>query len=112
MPEPALPSAFPWTVRPDGILLSVRLTPKSARDGFDGIEELADGRRVAKARVRALPEAGAANAALVRLTAKTLDVPLRAVSLESGATSRVKILRIDGDPARLESRIAALFGAG
>ena len=44
------------------MILAVRLTPKSARDEIVGIEVSAA--KVLKARVRALPEAGRANAAL------------------------------------------------
>ena len=42
-----------------GIALAVRLTPKGGRDAIDGIETLADGRAVLKARVRAAPPAKA-----------------------------------------------------
>jgi uncharacterized protein YggU (UPF0235/DUF167 family) len=34
-----------------------------------------------------------------------------AVTLESGATARLKVLRIAGDPAELEARLAVLIGA-
>ncbi|NJL07406.1 MAG: hypothetical protein HC900_03440 [Methylacidiphilales bacterium] len=53
-----------WRAVGDGITLSVRLTPRGGRDALDGLAELSDGRRVLAARVRAVPEAGAANAAL------------------------------------------------
>ena len=43
-----------------GILLPVRLTPKSSRDEIGGIEAFG-GEAVLRARVRALPEAGRAN---------------------------------------------------
>jgi uncharacterized protein len=45
--------APPWTITSDGILLTVRLTPKGGRDAVEGIESMADGRTVVKARVRA-----------------------------------------------------------
>jgi uncharacterized protein YggU (UPF0235/DUF167 family) len=95
----------------DGILLTVRLTPKGGRDAIDGAETLADGTVVLKARVRALPLEGEANAALVRLIAASLNVAPRAVTLTAGSTSRIKRLRIEG---RTEGLIAALekdFGA-
>ena len=47
------PPARPWLVEPDGLVLTVRLTPKGGRDGVDGIEARADGRCVLKVRVRA-----------------------------------------------------------
>ncbi|MGB8276857.1 MAG: DUF167 family protein [Methylovirgula sp.] len=102
--------AYPWTPRRDGLALTVRLTPKSARDALEGIEQLADGRAVLKARVRAVPEAGAANAALIRLLAKALGLPASAVSLESGATGRVKTLLLKGDAGALEMRLGAVLG--
>ena len=109
MPRP--PShPYPWMPRSDGLALTIRLSPKSAKDAVEGIEHLADGRSVLKARVRALPEAGAANAALIRLIAKALGLPASAVSLESGATSRVKTLFLKGDAGVLESRLATLLG--
>jgi uncharacterized protein (TIGR00251 family) len=85
----------------DGIVLSVRLTPKANRDSVDGIGALSDGTEVALARVRAVPEDGAANAALVALMAKTFDVPKSAVTLVRGATQRVKQIRIAGAPDQL-----------
>ncbi|TIT75878.1 MAG: DUF167 domain-containing protein, partial [Mesorhizobium sp.] len=62
----------PFRPRDDGIDLYVRLTPKAALDRIDGVETTADGRSHLKGRVRAVPEKGAANAALERLVAKAL----------------------------------------
>ena len=47
--------ARPWSAIAGGIALAVRLTPKGGRDAIDGIESLADGRSVLKARVAAPP---------------------------------------------------------
>ncbi len=71
------------------------------RDSIEGTSTLADGQSVALARVRAVPEDGAANAALVVLLAKTFGRPKSAVTLVRGATQRVKQMRIAGDPDRL-----------
>ena len=90
----------------DGIVLSVRLTPKASRDGFDGIGRLSDGTEVALARVRGLPEEGAANAALVALAAKTFHVPKSAVSIVGGGKARLKQLRIAAGRSRLAEVIA------
>jgi uncharacterized protein len=56
----------PWVVREGGVVVTVRLTPKSSRYEIAGVEHLSDGRAALKAGVRAVPEAGAANEALVR----------------------------------------------
>jgi uncharacterized protein len=95
----------PWGVAPGGLTLTVRLTPKGGRDAIDGVERLGDGRAVLKARVRAAASEGAANTALLRLIAAILGVAPSRVSLTSGATARIKRLKVEGDPAAM---IAAL----
>ncbi|MCA3601964.1 MAG: DUF167 domain-containing protein, partial [Methylobacterium sp.] len=45
-------------------MLLVRLTPRGGRDALDGRQALSDGRMVPAARVRAILQNGAANAAL------------------------------------------------
>jgi hypothetical protein len=100
----------PWRASGEAVLLSLRLTPKSSRDAIEGVESLSDGRSVLKARVRAVPEDGKANEALLRLLARTLDHPKRAMSLVSGATGRTKVIRIEGPPEAIAARLAALSG--
>ena len=98
----------PWAAAAGGIALAVRLTPKGGRDAIDGIEQMADGRAVLKARVAAPPSEGEANDALIRLIAKALGVPPRDVALAAGATARVKRLTVAGEPARLISALEKL----
>ncbi|MBE1710334.1 MULTISPECIES: DUF167 domain-containing protein [Mesorhizobium] len=100
----------PLRIRENGIDLFVRLTPKSSLDRLEGVETSADGRSHLKARVRAVPENGAANHALKRLVAKTLGVPASSVSVVAGGTARLKTLRITGDPEVLARGIEALGG--
>ena len=57
-----------------------------------------------------MPEAGAANAALMRLLAEALSMPARAIRLESGTTSRVKTLFFEGDAGALETRLIVVLG--
>jgi uncharacterized protein len=84
-----------------GVRLFVRLTPRGGRDAFEGIDILSDGRAVMKARVRAAPDRGAANLALIALFASEFGVPKSAVSLIAGGTGRLKTLRIEGSPDHL-----------
>jgi hypothetical protein len=56
-----------WTATPDGVIVDVRLTPRGGRDAIEGIERRANARVVLKARVRAAPFEGEANAALCGL---------------------------------------------
>jgi len=99
---------LPWHAAPDGVLVDVRLTPRGGRDVIEGIERRAGGRVVLKARVRAAPSAGAANAALCRLLAGAVGVAPRQVTLEAGATAREKRVRISGDAASLEAALSRL----
>jgi uncharacterized protein len=96
----------PWAACADGLLVSVRLTPRGGRDQIEGIEFLADGRCVLKARVRVAATEGEANDALVRLLARTAGVAPRAVRLVGGATARLKRLHIDGDSTALGTALA------
>jgi uncharacterized protein (TIGR00251 family) len=102
----------PWAAAADGIVLTVRLTPKGGRDSIDGIEETSDGRPVLKVRVRAAPSDGNANDALVRLIAKTVGVPPRAVELIAGHTARVKRLKIDGSAIALAEALERICSNG
>lgn len=75
---------------------------------MDGVETLADGRRVLKARVRAAPENGRANAALIELVAGLLGVPKRAVSIRTGETGRIKQIFVAGPPVPYLDALARL----
>jgi uncharacterized protein len=97
-------------LRGGALALSVRLTPKSARDEIGGVDYLSDGRPVVKARVRAaLQDGEGANAALIRLVAKSLRIAATAVRIESGASARLKTLLLDGDAKDLEAALVALL---
>lgn len=100
----------PYRILPNGLAVSVRLTPKGGRDAIDGTEALADGRAVLRARVRAAPAEGEANAALVRLLAKTLDVAPKRVSVVAGTTARIKRVMIEGDGAALAAALKRITG--
>lgn len=85
-----------WSQSGDDLLLSIRLTPGSAKEDIGGGWTDAQGGRWLCARVRAVPEKGRANVALIALLAKRLDWPKGAILLESGDTNRLKRLRITG----------------
>ena len=104
-------AAAAWNVTPEGVTITVRLTPKGGRDSIDGIETLADGRAVLKARVRAVASEGEANAALGRILAKALGVPPRDVAIVGGATSRIKRVKILGDAAALSAALEKIAAA-
>jgi len=95
-----------------GVDVFVRLTPRSSRDAVEGVAAGADGRAHLNARVRAVPEKGAANAALEKLLAPVLGVARGDVSVVAGGTSRLKTVRVTGDPAALVRRLEELAGQG
>lgn len=100
----------PWRHADACVIVRFRLTPKSSKDTIDGLEMTAEGPAF-KARVRAVPEDGAANAALERLVAGWLGVPKSLVRLVAGAKSRVKSLAVDGDRETLEGRLRSHLAA-
>jgi len=93
----------------EGVMLKVRLTPKSSRDAVVGIEVFG-GEAVLKARVRAVPEDGRANAALEQLIAHWLKVPPSSVSVAQGGKSRIKQILVEGDTETLARSIEARVG--
>jgi uncharacterized protein YggU (UPF0235/DUF167 family) len=100
-----------WHPRPDGLDVRLKVKPRGGRDAIDGVEALSDGRRVLKVRVRAVPEDGAANDAVRRLLAKAMGCPASTVALETGATARLKIFRVAGDPTRLAAALGSALAA-
>ena len=103
---------MPWSVTTGGIALAVRLTPKGGRDAIDGVDTLADGRAVLRARVRAAPSEGEANEALCRLIAKAVGVPPRDVTLVAGASARIKRLTIAGHGPTLMAALEKIAATG
>lgn len=96
----------PWRLADEGVIVRVRLTPKAARDAVEGVEDTADGPAI-KARVRAVPADGQANAALEALIAGWLGVAKGNVQVSAGAKSRVKNVAILGPPAELAAKVQA-----
>jgi uncharacterized protein (TIGR00251 family) len=82
------------------VRFAVRLTPRSA---VERVESVVDG--VLKVRVAAPAVEGAANNALIRLLADELGVARRDVRIVAGATSRQKLVVVDGvDPEAIVAR--------
>ncbi len=100
--------ADPWRYSTQGISVALRVTPRGGRDDIDGVETLANGRSVVKIRVRAIADGGEANRAVTELLAKALGVTKASVRILSGATSRLKQIAVDGDPAKLGALLREL----
>jgi uncharacterized protein (TIGR00251 family) len=93
---------------PDGLTLHVRVTPNAGADRIEGPEIRDDGGAVLRIRVRAVPDKGKANAAVIALLAKALELPRSAISVVAGETARLKTLRLEGDPDALAAAIEKL----
>lgn len=85
----------------DGIEITVRLTPKAKPEEIVGVR---DG--VLLVKVTAPPVDGKANSALCRLLAKRLRVAAGRITVVSGASSRIKRVRVEGiDAVRLREAV-------
>lgn len=89
----------------NGIKLFVRLSPKSKREGIEGIYTDPDGFERLKIAVSAPPVDGKANDALIKWLAKYLHIAKSSITLTAGTTDRTKTLVIQGDPAELIKKL-------
>ena len=97
----------PYAAVESGVRLALRLTPRAAKNGVDGIAQDADGRPLLKLRLVAPPVEGAANQALIAFLAKSLSLRKADISIRSGETSRIKILHLAGDSTALLQKLDA-----
>jgi len=87
-------------------LLTVRVTTRSAKPGIGEWKVDPGDRPYLEVRVSAAPADGAANEALVKLLAKTLDVPRGSILIHSGETSRLKRIDVPLDEAEMRARLS------
>ena len=81
--------------------LRLRVTAGASRDAIAGWQG-----DVLRVRVAAPPERGKANEAVLRLLAAALGVERRRLALVRGATSRDKLVQVDGvEDADLKARL-------
>jgi uncharacterized protein (TIGR00251 family) len=73
------------------VILTVRVQPGAQRDELVGWQD-----DILRIRLRAAPERGRANEALCRFLAECLDLPTTNLAIVTGATSRLKRLRVSG----------------
>nr|WP_072343424.1 DUF167 family protein [Devosia enhydra] len=98
----------PFRLLPDGLRLVLRVTPNAGADRIEAIETRDDGTCVLRVRVRAVPDRGRANAAVLALLAERLGLTRTSLAIVSGETARIKQVAITGDPTMLAERIMAL----
>ena len=97
-----------WEPAENGLRIRLRVQPRSARERIAGVHGTA-----LKLCVTAPPVDGAANAAVVALLARVLDVPRHAITITGGTTARNKLVLVvaqHSEPliARLEAALACV----
>lgn len=92
----------PITQKGDAVCLSVRVQPRSSKSGVAGM--YGDQIRIC---LRSAPVDNAANKECCELVAKALGVPRSSVSVMNGASSRSKVLKVEGiDPETAQAALA------
>jgi uncharacterized protein len=100
-----------WLIRhAEGVRAVLKVTPRAVLSGVQGIEVDGAGRGHLAVRVNAPPEAGKANAAVIKLLARRWRLPQRDLEVISGASGRRKVLQIYGSPDALIARLEAIEG--
>lgn len=94
------------SAHPRGSLLSLTVSPRASANR---LEQQADG--TLRIRLTAPPVDGAANAALLKVLAKVLDLPRTRLSIAAGETSRRKRLLVEKmPPEELQARLNVALG--
>lgn len=75
-------------------MLSVRVTPRSAKPGVGEWKADPAGRAYLEVRVAAAPTDGAANEEVIKILAKAVGLPKSRLSIASGHTARLKRIEL------------------
>ena len=89
-----------------GCLLSIRVTPRSAKPGIGEWKSDPGGRPFLEIRVAAAPADGAANDEVIKLLAKALGLPKSRISIVSGQTARLKRLELPLEEEAVRTRLS------
>jgi uncharacterized protein (TIGR00251 family) len=76
----------------NGVMLAIRVVPNAKTNAVAGTQE--DGSL--KIRIQAPPVEGKANKALIRFLARTLKLPVRRITIQSGTSGRNKRILVEG----------------
>ena len=88
----------------DGVTFSVKVQPRARKNAITGT--VGDALKLA---LTAPPVEGKANQAAIEFLADFFDIPRSSVTIASGATSRLKVIRISGaNLQRLQQRLQGL----
>ncbi len=99
-----------YEITDTGARIFVRVTPGAKSDEITGLWTGADGEQRLAVKVTAPPDKGKANAAVIKLLARALNLPKSALSVACGETSRLKTIAIDSNGTDLAVALNALAG--
>ena len=88
----------------------IRLIPNASGDQISGVIQVGEDEFRISVKVRAVPEKGKANKALIDLFAKYLGISKSSIEVCTGDTSRLKTLRIHADPKTISEKLAQFAG--
>lgn len=97
-------SVTPLQSTADGVLVTVRVTPRAKRAAIGGTTEIVGPRGSEPAlsvKVTAPPAEGAANEAVLRTLAAAWRLPPSSLAIAAGGSSRVKRVLVRGEPTAL-----------
>ena len=89
------------TANADGCTVTFKVVPRASKSEFSGREE-----GWIKVRLQAPPVDGKANDALIKFLSDYFEIPRRNITLVSGQTNRLKIIRLAGVPAERFNQIS------
>ncbi|MCI0411781.1 DUF167 domain-containing protein [bacterium] len=82
---------LPPTVQPESCVISVRIVPRSSKVTIEALAQ-----DLYKIKLTSSPVDGEANKQLVKVLVSKLSIPPSQIEIVSGATSRLKRVRITG----------------
>jgi uncharacterized protein (TIGR00251 family) len=103
--------APPFQASPQGVRIHIRATPKAARARVLGVAAGKDGRSELRIALTQPAEGGRANAELIQLLARALDLPKRDLTIVAGPAGRRKTVLIAGDARVLVPKLDAWLAA-
>lgn len=94
-----------YKVTNEGVEIRIRAIPNASKDEIICVEVRDDSLSYLKVKVRAIAEDNAANSAIEKLLAKSLNVSKSAAKIIAGQKSRTKSLLVKGDTLAIEEAV-------
>lgn len=79
---------------PKNPYITVKVIPKSNKTEFVEILEDGNGEKIIKIRLKAVPEKNKANIELINFLSKELKLPKNNITIISGKTERLKLIKL------------------